>query len=515
MKKQLPARASVQQLKKQAKDLLTQLREGSQEARDRIRAFLPDAAGRLADAQLVVAREYGFGSGTKLRHRVEAIDLTDPVTAFTEAAAVPLGTAGHDAGGLEGAQAVLAAHPSVASHDIFVAALLGDDAAVARFVERDPAAATAPGGLFDWDPLTYLCFSRYLRDDRSRGDAFVRAARVLLDHGASADTGFYAQDHEPEPAFESVIYAAAGIARHPELTRLLLAHGADPNDDETPYHAPETLENAALMALVESGRVGRKGLTTMLARKHDWHDYAGIAWLLDHGADPNEMSAWGRRALHQALERDNPLRFFELLLDRGADPGLGNAKGKNAIATAARAGRADVLDLFERRGFPAASLDGGDALLAACAHGDRQAAERAVALDSGMVRAIEAEQPGTLAAFAGAADVQSVALLLDLGFDPARTTCRAGAHRDTALHAAIWRGRHDTAKLLVARGAPLEAKNGDGETPLAYAARAALMPWVSNPSTETAEALLAAGADPSSVKLPTGWDAFDALLTRR
>ena len=43
-------------------------------------------------------------------------------------------------------------------------------------------------------------------------------------------------DHpNPRPMFESAIYGAAGIARHLELTSLLLECGADPNDEETPY----------------------------------------------------------------------------------------------------------------------------------------------------------------------------------------------------------------------------------------------------------------------------------------
>ena len=45
----------------------------------------------------------------------------------------------------------------------------------------------------------------------------------------------------------------------------------------------------------------------MLLRKADWHDYEGIKYLLEHGADPNLMTMWGYTALHQALRRDNAL----------------------------------------------------------------------------------------------------------------------------------------------------------------------------------------------------------------
>jgi ankyrin repeat protein len=513
-RKQLPARASIEQLKKQAKDLLAEARAGSAEAEERVKRVLPAFRGNLADAQLVLAREYGFRSWTELRRRVEAIDLADPKTAFTEAACIPMDGSWHGSGDRVRADAILAAHPEVASADVFLAAILGDDSALARFLDADPSAATTTGGLYDWDPLTYLCFSRYLRDDE-RTASFTRAARLLLERGASANTGFYWQEHEPGPCFEAVLYGAAAVAKQLEVTRALLDHGADPNDGETAYHLPEGYDNAVMKLVVETGRVDRISLMTMLARKHDWHDYEGIAWLLEHGAEANGLTSWGRRALHQAIERDNALRIFALLLDHGADPRLPSGAGKSAVALAARAGRGDVLDLFAQRGHEV-KLDGAEAFLAACARGDAAGARALLAAEPALVRAIEADDPVTLAAFAAAGNTAGVALLLDLGFDPAIRASVWISHDATPLHAAIWRGRHETAKLLVARGAPLEAHNGRGETPLAYAVRAKLEShWPGARTTESVEALLAAGADTSVLAQPTGWDALDALLRSR
>src|SRR5437762_2886490 len=217
-------------------------------------------------------------------------NTADPVTAFIEAACVPL-DGGHASGSLERAEAILAAHPEVARSNIHTAAILGDDAAVRRFLELDAANATAKGGPHGWDPLTHLCFSRYLRLDRARSDGFVQAAKALLDAGASANTGFYESNHQPHPERESVLYGAAGVAHHPELTRLLLERGADPNDGEVSYHTPETFgNNDALKVLVDSGKLTPSSLTTMLHRKLDWTDYDAVAWLLAHGADPNYLS---------------------------------------------------------------------------------------------------------------------------------------------------------------------------------------------------------------------------------
>ncbi|PYU60412.1 MAG: ankryin, partial [Acidobacteria bacterium] len=158
--------------------------------------------------------------------------------------------------------------------------------------------------------------------------------------------------------WESALYGAAGIAHHAELTRLLLERGANPNDEETPYHAPETYDNAALKILVESGKLTDKSLGTILLRKTDWHDYEGIKWLLEQGVQPNRRTRWGKMAIHNAVLSDNDIKIIEALLEHGADPTLIADRpnrsqlpspGKSAVAMAARRGRRDVLELFERR----------------------------------------------------------------------------------------------------------------------------------------------------------------------
>lgn len=106
---------------------------------------------------------------------------------------------------------------------------------------------------------------------RARTEGFVQAAQALLNAGASANTGFYSNDHQP-PEFESVLYGAAGVAHHAEVTRLLLERGADPNDGEVVYHTPETYDNAALKLLIETGKLTADSLAAMLLRKCDWHD---------------------------------------------------------------------------------------------------------------------------------------------------------------------------------------------------------------------------------------------------
>lgn len=441
----------------------------------------------------------------------------DVLTAFVEAACVPMDS-GHASGTLDRAQAIMAAHPRIADRAVHAAAILGDDAAVRRFLELDTTNATLKGGPRGWDALTCLCFSRYLRLDRARASGFVRAARALLDAGASANTGFHSGDHQPLE-FESVLYGAAGVAHDAELTRLLLERGADPNDGEVVYHTPETYDNASLTLLVETGKLSDDSLATMLLRKHDWHDGDGVKLLLERGADPNRVTRWGYSALHQAIRRDNDVRIIELLLDRGADPTV-PAHGQSAIAMAARDGRGDVLNLFQRRGI-SIDLHGVERLLAACSRNDSEGVRSITNREPELVRQVLTQGGKLLGEFAGIGNTDGVRQLLDLGVDVGAVDTVGDGYWDiakdsTALHVAAWRARHATLKLLIARGAPIDVPDGKGRTPLVLAVRACVNSyWMSRRSPESVAALLGAGASVSGVDCPSGYAEVDELLRQR
>ena len=370
-------------------------------------------------------------------------------------------------GPLEPAALIVAEYPAIATHSIYAAAILGDAATVREFIARDPASATRPGGPDNWDALTHLCFSKYLRLDPARTQGFLDAASALLDAGANPNTGFYTGEARLQSEWECALYGAAGVAHHPELTQLLLDRGADPNDGEVGYHAPETMDNRTMHVLVESGRLTQDTIRLMLGRKMNWHDDNGVAWLLDHGADANYAGYWGRRPLHDALAHGTPLHYFETLLDHGANPALTARDGASSFAAAARLGRADVLDLFARRGF-AEALQGDDAFLAACARADEATARSVAAADPDIVHRIESRDPTLLIDFAGSADANAVRLLLDLGFNIAVARTEPPWSRGlTALHEATGHCRLQTVELLIARGAPLAATHEkSGRTPL-------------------------------------------------
>lgn len=399
-------------------------------------------------------------------------------------------------GSLKRAQEILDAHPEVASSDIHTAALLGDHEAVARFLAEEPANATAKGGPRNWDALTHLCFSKFLRLEPARTDGFLKAATALLNAGANPNTGFFEESHQPTPEWECALYGAAGVAHHPELTKLLLDRGADPNDGEVAYHSPETLDNRTIHVLVESGKLTQDTIGLMLNRKFNWHDADGVHWLLEHGADPN-WPLWGSRPLHYALRHGTPLHYFEWLLDHGADPLLPDKDGTVPVAEAARRGRADVLELFHKRGVVIA-LEGDDAFLAACARANEAEARKLAAADPSVIERMQVQNPGMLADFAGAGNTAAVRLMLDLGFDAGMARIKPNwVAGETALHVAAAHGRLPVAQLLIERGAPLDAKRHGGRTPLgvAFLCLEQQSEWTPNEYTlPIAEVLIKAGA---------------------
>jgi ankyrin repeat protein len=553
--KPLAAHPSLEQYRKQAKELVKVFRSAPSrrksldsqvahsEVVQRVKKHHPrfrdlpedEIAGTrfaLADAQFVMAREHGFESWTKFARHVESLEqasfaaaVGDPVAAFIVAACVPR-DALHSSGTLERAAAILAAHPEVRNSDIHTAAILGDAAAVRRFLAHDARHAAAKGGPYGWDALTHLCFARYLRLDRARSDGFVAAAKALLDAGASANTGWMEVDHAPHPEWESAIYGAAGIAQHPQLTRLLLERGADPNDGETPYHVVETYDNTVMKILVESGKLNAESMTTLLLRKTDWHDYEGIQWLLEHGADPNRATRWGRTAFHHAVLRDNSSDIFEVLLEHGADPTLVAERpdtrrtagpAMSGVAMAARRGRGDVLELIERRGIPI-ELEGVERLIAACARHDSAKVKAIAEHEPELARELVAQGGQLLVEFAGVGNTAGLGQLLDLGVEVNAVTEDGDFYFDvaknsTALHSAAWRAWSSTVKLLIARGASANVLDGKGRTALALAVRACVDSyWKGRRTPESVEALLKAGATVRGVAYPSGYAEVDELL---
>ncbi|MGH9851734.1 MAG: hypothetical protein ACREBD_18010, partial [Blastocatellia bacterium] len=104
----LPARPSLEQLRKQAKELLRDYRAGSIAAVERLSAVIPRLADTaqsgdvtLADAQFVLAREYGFESWAKLAHHVETVNPSERRERYEKLAVDLVAACGGDAEALE------------------------------------------------------------------------------------------------------------------------------------------------------------------------------------------------------------------------------------------------------------------------------------------------------------------------------------------------------------------------------------------------------------------------------
>lgn len=74
----LPVRPSLEQLRKQAKELLQQLRSGVASAVNRLQKYKPGSSKPiLADSQYIIAREYGFESWPKLVQHIQTSQTSE------------------------------------------------------------------------------------------------------------------------------------------------------------------------------------------------------------------------------------------------------------------------------------------------------------------------------------------------------------------------------------------------------------------------------------------------------
>jgi len=447
----LPERPSLEQDRKRAKRMLRDARRGQASAlaalrlHPRLRA-LGDAelqnVARLADAQLVVARGYGFASWPVWKRFVDVQNLERAGRASRLLECV----CGNDLGL---ALRLLGADPELGRHDLYTACACGELETARRLLERDPALVHARGGPLDCPALVYACFSRFLRRDPQRAGRIHTLVAELLGRGANPDAHFVRQDGSDRVG-QTCLYGAAGIANDATLTRLLLEAGAD-IDERVPeparealYHASEFSDVTCLGLLLEA-RPDPAFVTYCLSRALDFDNDRAVELYLEHGADPNHRVPWhnAQGHLHKAVIQRRSLRTVRALLERGADPNLPDAHGLSPYRYAVRLGQVEMVELFAAHG---ANLD------------EATAEERAMgALASGAssqrVTALVLTDRERLSRAAERNDVVLMQRLLDAGAD---------VNADVALpplHAACVAGRFDAVALLIARGANLEQRN--------------------------------------------------------
>lgn len=299
----LPAHPNLEHLKNEAKQRVKTMRAES-------------PAARLSEAQLHVARSYGFPSWRKLKSHIDALNDSR----------LQLVNAVRD-GDLETMRKILDVHPDLVNASVDVhPAMRPDDTLNMRMIHLAIEVAKI-------DVLRLLVergadLQARNRDGRTPlHDCFELGhddyAKILLDADAVPD-----------------VCAAAAYGMHDQLERILAADPASANDLSTGNsplgwsaygHQP-----ASAAILFQHGAIA------------DRPPYDACAWgpatfvsatevarlLLEHGAKPNWQDEAGNTPMHRVITSRlvvDPAKFVQLLLDCGANPGLKNHEGRTAL----------------------------------------------------------------------------------------------------------------------------------------------------------------------------------------
>jgi ankyrin repeat protein len=447
----------------------------------------------LATAQLAVAREYGFASRARLKTAIEAaeMDLAQQAEAFCEASI-------RDWTGR--AARMLAATPELAGYNFATAVILGDASRVRSEIERDQGLVTRPDARSGWTALHAVCASRWHRLDPARAGGLLAVARLLLDAGAdpAARKGGRPGDWTP------LRCAVAGAANAP-IVRLLLERGAVPEDHDL-YLAGFGDDNHECLRLLLDHTTDVAGIARMaLAAPISTNYLEGVRLLLAAGADPRRYvadDAAPSPVVYAAVRADCASELVDLLLAHGAEPGLPGPDGRSPYQLATSQGRTDLAGLLRRYG---ASDDAGDTdrFLSACLRADHADVQQQLRRNPGLPGRLSDSQQATAVMQAAEADnAAAVGLMLDLSFP---IDARGGEDGGTALHAAAYSGSASTARLLIDRGADIEARdtrwNGP---PLEWAIVGSGEQPVTSPRpdwTATIRALIEAGASTRGITL--------------
>ena len=447
----LPEQPSLEQLRNQAKDL-------------RLASGIP-----LWEAQLSVARRYGFTSWARLKQHVE---LLTRYSRFPERVATDsdagtflrlacLSYYDDEPGRWEQARRILERAPGLAAGDVYVAAATADAGALRRVLAADPAAARREGGPFRWEPLCYLAYARH--DPGISLAATLESARLLLDDGADPNSGYLWHGLTTPFTVLTGVFGEGEAGpvrapRHPHslaLARLLLEAGADPNDGQTLYNRMFEPGNDHLELLFEFGLGTGDG--------GPWRRRLGDA--LDSPAEMlRGQLAWA--ITHGMTER------VRLLVEHGVDA-TAPLDGVTVTSMAATTGHADLVDYLIAHGAPPLDLPPAEAFVAAALAADRERLGRLLADHPGLATEMRTARPALITWAAACGNPAAVEILAELGFDvnaKGRTDMPSDQPWQTALHKAAEDGNVELARTLLRLGADPDIRDQRFDsTPLGWA----------------------------------------------
>jgi hypothetical protein len=345
--RELPARPSLEQYKKQAKNLLKAFRASDAEAMRRVRRGHPrfrklaeaefrSASFALADAQLVIAREHGFESWPKFaKHIGDLLRKDSPVSIFESAADAVV------AGDLTTLTRLLRESPelirsrSTREHRAtllhYVSANGVEDfrqktpkniVAIAELLLAAGATVDAEADMYGGGATTLGLAATSVHPEKA--GVQIALMETLLSHGATIDTG----GGEPYTKRGAVIgclangraQAAEFLAQRGAQLNLEGAAGLGRLDLVKSFFNPDgSLQASATKAQMEAG----------FKWACEYGQTAVVKFLLERGVDVASVSG-GMTGLHWAAHGGH-LEIIQLLLERNAPLEVENIYGGTVL----------------------------------------------------------------------------------------------------------------------------------------------------------------------------------------
>jgi len=208
------------------------------------------------------------------------------------------------------------------TNELLEAIAIGDAETVRRLVSDDPSLASARDG-----SGLHVVLVALFNQQREVADALLAADPELgvLEAAATGRADRLRELLDADPEARDVRtpegFTPLGLAAFmggPEVVRLLLERGAEPDDDADNQFGVRPV-NAAAAA----------------------HDHETMRLLLEAGADPDAQQKGGFTALHEAAHTDD-VEMARLLLEHGADASIAAEDGRDSAQLAADDGSKGV-----------------------------------------------------------------------------------------------------------------------------------------------------------------------------